>query len=84
MHLKTKYFPTLKINTPGDVERDSIIQMHNLTNLTCACTLAYLINIHPLINVREGQYIKINKSLILNKDVQEGQISKKNKRPGTL
>ena len=47
-------------------------------------TLAYLINIHPLINVREGQYIKINKSPILNKDVQEGQISKKNKRPGAL
>ena len=51
---------------------------------TLVCTLACLIKVRTLIKVREGLHIKINKRPVLNKDVQEGQISKKNKRPGAL
>ena len=36
------------------------------------------------IKVPVGQHIKINKRPVLNKDVQDGQISRKNKCPVTL
>ena len=47
------------------------------------CTLGCLIKVHSLITARERHQVKINKSPVLNKDIQEGQISK-NKRPGAL
>ena len=47
-------------------------------------TLACLIKAHTLIKVREGLHIKINKHPVLNKDVQEGQISKKKLSSGCI
>ena len=45
-------------------------------------TLEYLIKVCYSINVQVGQHIKINKRLVVNKVVWNGQISKK--CPGTL
>ena len=46
------------------------------------CALGPLIKVRPPINVCEGQHIKINKGLVLNKDVLEGKFFQKIERPG--